>query len=314
MHPDLDQLLADRGFLTRPEVLEHGVGDRVLTAAVRDGALLRIGVGLYAPPEHARLRPEDQHAVRCHAVATRFNGTVVFSHHSAAILQGASVWGVDLDHVHVTRLDTGRGRRQAGVAHHVAALVEDDVTSVDGLLVTRSARTAWDVAIRETTESGLVIVDSMLHLGLTDDEELLREARSHAHWRRARHAKLTFTLSDARSESAGESRSRYLMREFRLPRPDLQVPIHDEDGELVGISDFGWREHRHLGEFDGMLKYQTGHDLAREKVREDAIRRLGWGMTRIIWPQLAGARRRVIAAELRARMEESRRQYGHLAA
>ncbi|WP_229052178.1 hypothetical protein [Aeromicrobium sp. Leaf350] len=314
MHPDLDRLLADRGFLTRPEVLEHGLDDRVLTAAVRDKSMLRIGAGLYVGPEFASLRPEEQHVIRCHAVATRFDGRVAFSHHSAAVLLGASVWGTDLETVHVTRLDSGRGRHQAGVAHHVAVIEDQDLLDVDGLLTTTAPRAAWDVAIRETTESGLVLVDSMLHLGLADHDSLLREARAHADWRRARHAKLTFTLGDAGAASVGESRSRYLMREFRLPRPELQVRIYDRDGRLVGIADFGWPELRHLAEFDGMMKYANGRDLAEEKVREDDIRRLGWGMTRMVWSQLAGARRRALAAELRAAMDQSRRQYGHLAA
>ncbi|GAA1746983.1 type IV toxin-antitoxin system AbiEi family antitoxin domain-containing protein [Aeromicrobium alkaliterrae] len=314
MHPDLDHLVRDRGFITRPDVLARGIDDRVLSHAVRDGTLLRIGVGLYAGPEFARLRPEEQHALRCHAIATRFDGAVAFSHQSAAILHGAATWGVDLAHVHVTRLDDGRGRHQAGVAHHVARLDDSDVIEVDGLLVTTPARTAWDVAVRETTESGLVIVDSLQHLGLTDEDQLLREARSHSDWRRARHAKLALTLSDERAESAGESRARYLMWEFKLPRPQLQVEVRDEDGELVGKSDFGWWEYRHLAEFDGMLKYQTGRDLAHEKVREDGVRRLMWGMSRMIWGDLEGGRRRGTAVGLLAAMEQSRRLYGGRAA
>jgi len=314
MHPDLDRLLADHGFLTRPDVLSHGVDDRVLSRAVRDGALVRIGVGLYAAPDFVRLRPEEQHALRCHAVATRFEGAVAFSHQSAAILHGAGTWGVDLDHVHVTRLDGGRGRHQAGVAHHVSALTETDLVEVDGLLLTTPARTAWDVAIRETTEAGLVIADSLQHLGLTDEEQLLVQARRHAAWRRARHAKLTLTLSDARSESPGESRARYLMREFRLPRPELQVEVRDEDGFLVGICDFGWEEFCHLGEFDGLLKYGSGEDLAREKAREDRIRALHRGVSRMVWSDLGGSRRRATAIALRAALEQSRRLYGPRAA
>lgn len=309
MHPDIRATIDVFGFVTRPQILDCGHDDRTIGAAVRAGVLVRVGPGLFVGPEYHRLSPEQQHVRRAHAVASRFADRIVFSHQSAALLHGGATWGVDLVNVHATRSDTGRGRRQAGVVHHVGTLGDDEVTEVDGLLVTTPARTAWDLAASQPREQGVVAVDSLLNRGLVDDEALRNQCRRHAQWTRARHAKTTLSRTDAAADSAGESRGRLLMDEFHLPKPQLQVRIFDHRGVLVGVSDYGWPEFRHLAEFDGLLKYGSGLDLAREKAREDAIRRLGWGMTRFVWSQLGGQQRALLARELREAMEHSRRLY-----
>ena len=66
---------------------------------------------------------------------------------------------------------------------------------------------------------------------------------------------------------------------------------------LLGITDFAWREHGLLGEFDGKVKYQPlspagedpGDAVFREKQREDQLRRVtGWSM---VPPHLGGSLR-----------------------
>ncbi|MBA3529941.1 MAG: hypothetical protein H0T91_11670 [Propionibacteriaceae bacterium] len=69
-------------------------------------------------------------------------------------------------------------------------------------------------------------------------------------------------------------------------------------GEQVGRSDFCWEETRTLGEFDGKIKYgrllkpgQNPSDVVfAEKLREDALRDLGWQVVRWIWEDLARPR------------------------
>ena len=77
--------------------------------------------------------------------------------------------------------------------------------------------------------------------------------------------------------------------------PEPQLEVFAESGKFVGRSDFGWREQRTLGEFDGRSKYgrlllrpgQTPEQaLFEEKRREDALRDLGWEMVRWIWADL----------------------------
>jgi hypothetical protein len=101
-------------------------------------------------------------------------------------------------------------------------------------------------------------------------------------------------LLDPRSESPGESVSRVRLHEDGLPAPELQQDIYDENGRFIARVDFCWKERRTIGEFDGKIKYgklrKPGQSLEdaiyAEKLREDAIRDLGWQVVRWIWADL----------------------------
>jgi hypothetical protein len=74
----------------------------------------------------------------------------------------------------------------------------------------------------------------------------------------------------------------------------LQQDIFDDDGQFIGRVDFLWKEQRTIGEFDGKIKYgrllRPGQSLEEvlfaEKVREDALRDLGWQIVRWLWADL----------------------------
>ena len=63
---------------------------------------------------------------------------------------------------------------------------------------------------------------------------------------------------------------------------------------MIGRGDFGWDEHRTIGEFDGRIKYgrlprpgEAVEDVVyAEKLREDAIRDEGWQVVRWTWSDL----------------------------
>ena len=166
-------------------------------------------------------------------------------------------------------------------------------------------------------EQALVTADSALHQGAANDDELRELAMRHSNWRRSRHAKTTLSLSDAKAESPGETRCRFAFRRYGIPAPETQLEVFDAAGRLVGRSDFGWRAFRHLAEFDGMLKYRSTPDdperasraVAAEKIREDALRSLGWGMTRMVWAELAHPARERMISRLRDDLDRSRRLY-----
>ena len=307
MHFDLANHLDLRGFITRPELIAAGFADNDVRTLKRQLRLHTVGPGLYASSNFANLTPEDQHRLRAHAVSTRFRGVVALSHQSAALLHGAATWQQDLSRVHVTRLDTGRGRHQAGVAHHVAQLPSSEVCEVDGLLVTNPARTAWDIAVASSIESGLATVDSFKYGNLVTDDELLELVTRYSSWRGARRAKLTLSLSTELAESPGESRTRFLFRQAGIPQPILQYRVEEASGRLIGITDFAWPEFRLLGEFDGMVKYGKPEDLGKEKVREDRLRAQGWGMIRLVWADLAPSQQRATAERVRDALRKSAR-------
>jgi hypothetical protein len=67
---------------------------------------------------------------------------------------------------------------------------------------------------------------------------------------------------------------------------ELQFPVAEPGRQPFAFADLRIVGTRSLWEFDGISKY-AGADgaaaLAAEKMREDRIRRLGWGLERVVW-------------------------------
>jgi len=152
--------------------------------------------------------------------------------------------------------------------------------------------------------------DRALVLGLTR-EELDAGLLTMERWPGIRAARRAVDFLDVRSESPGDSVSRVRLMEEGLPRPEPQQEIFGRDGRLVARVDFGWKEHKTVGEFDGKIKYgrllkpgQRIEDvLFEEKLREDAVRDLGLQVVRWISRDLyrpGVLRERVLRAFARA--------------
>lgn len=107
-------------------------------------------------------------------------------------------------------------------------------------------------------------------------------------------------LADQRSESAGESLLRMVMRDLGFPAPVLQRGILVA-GRRYWV-DFSFEEAGVVVEFDGLEKYrgrsgtESGGRAAAEaviveKAREDAIRSTGRTVVRFVWADLHHAER-----------------------
>jgi len=204
------------------------------------------------------------------------------------------VWDADLRQVHVTARHAPAGRKRPDTVCHQGQLATEDAPSKDGFPVTSPVRSALEAASLLDVEHGLVVLDSGLHHGLFDAAELAVAYEAMRHWPFMRQVQVAVRLADRRSESVGETRSRYLFWSQGLPMPQLQYEIW-HNGALLGIADFAWPEHGLLGEFDGKVKYmkllrpgeKPEDALMREKRREDLLRRVtGWGFVRIVWVEL----------------------------
>ncbi|MGY1840510.1 MULTISPECIES: hypothetical protein [unclassified Modestobacter] len=277
----------------RSRALAAGLADDEIRRLRRRGewTTLQRGAYLVGPGDVA---PRHRHLLRVRATVSGLRTPAVVSHASAAAVHGLPLWGVPLHHVHVTRQPPARAVRESRLHSHAARLAVDDVVVVDGLTVTGVARTVVDLARSLPFAPALAVADAALHHGLTTPAELVDVAAAAAGNRGSRGARRVVTAADRRSESVGESRSRAVMIEAGLPVPDLQVAVHRFDGAFVGRSDFGWRQQRLLGEFDGRIKYgrllrpgqSPGDAVFEEKRREDALRDERWGVVRWVWVEL----------------------------
>ncbi|MGZ5405651.1 MAG: hypothetical protein ACXWDL_13450 [Nocardioides sp.] len=286
-----------RVVVLRRELLADGHTDTSIRALRRQGVLHRVRHGCYvdAPLWHS-LGAADRHRVLVRAVLRTAHPSAVVSHISAAVEQGAAVWGVDLETAHLTRRDGRCGRREAGVAQHRGKLHDDDVITVNDLPVTRPARCALEVLSTTRAEPALVTINSLLHQGSLTRAELHAVNRDLKHWPSTLAAPVVLRLCNERIESVGESRTSYLCYLQHLPRPEPQVEVRDERGVLVGRVDFAWPGAGVFLEFQGKEKYRRyrrkGESLEdyllREKRRIELICQLtGWVCIAITWADLA---------------------------
>ncbi len=273
---------------------EQGYSYAELARLTRNAELVRVRRGAYAPPDDSGLDPRVAHLRLLEATVGQSSAESVVSHASAAVLHGLPIAKDQLTRVHLTRNRPGHGKVRRYVQVHGLPLAGDDVVERNGLRVTSLVRTVVDVACALPPLLAVPVGDAALWAGLraSDLDAYLERTRPRYGIAQARR---TAALLDPRSESPGESMSRVVFAEHGIPMPTPQFEVHDDRGRFVGRCDFGWKEERTLGEFDGKSKYgelllkpgQTPEDaLFEEKRREDRLRDLGWQIVRWIWADL----------------------------
>jgi hypothetical protein len=314
---DVELRVRERGgFVLRSDLIEMGWSDQAIGAHLAASALVRLRVGTYSLPHVlATLDPEGRHLLLARSVLAKFpEGSVALSHHSAAIAHGLATWAVDLDTVHVVRLDPGRGRSESGVHHHRRVPDLQVVETASGLLAVRADHAAFQVACGDDVRRALVVLDSALNLDLAERTALQDATGRFRGWRGSRLARLVLRRADPGAQTAAESLLRQTCFEAGLPIPVTQYPV-SEDGEVFAWTDVAWLDEHHVGEVDGRRKYwrdlRPGEDasdvVVREKHREDRIRRLGFGVSRATFSEVTPTHSHTTGLRFAHELEQSAR-------
>jgi hypothetical protein len=267
---------------------------RAQRRATSSGERIRVGHGRTV--DRAEFEAADgrtRHLARIDAVMGVSRDGLIVSHASAVALHDLPWFGPFPDRV--TVVDPGRDRAQRLRWSDKVPGRGRTIPTVrrDGHLVTDLVATAVDVALRADRGRALAVLDAVLRRGV--DADRLRaelEARSTVRGR-ARAARLV-DLADGRSESVGESITRLVTHDLRLPTPELQHEFRDVRGGVVARVDLWFPEQGVVVEFDGLAKYRdpslrdgrsAEEVVVDEKVREDRVRARSEvsGIARVIW-------------------------------
>jgi hypothetical protein len=227
------------GLLHRSALLGAGLAVDEIDRLVRARVLVPVRRGSYRLGDDEPRSPVHAHLLRARATAPHLAPGSVLGHVTAALVLGLPVWNLPLDRVHAVReRSTGGGRNRHGTSVHRAPLPDDDVRELDGLLVTSPARTLVDLARTVPAEQALVTVDAALHQhvrlrprserpppGATTVDELTEVLSRFGGRVGTPAARRVVALADARSESPGESRSRFRMYLASLPDPATQWEV-----------------------------------------------------------------------------------------
>lgn len=295
------RLAAQHGVASVRQLAEVGCSRHAVDRLVRQRELVRLRRDAVVDAKvWSAATPWERHAVRGRGVMQSLDpsgdGPIALSHHSALAIHGLATYGGD-DRVHLVRSDAQRGRSDDSIQVH-APVPAASVMTVDDVRVTHPALAALQVAGTFGPCAGLVAADSALHLMACSPADLVEVVEGHNFGKGIGAVRWVVALADGRIESAGESRTRWVLRVMGLPPPTPQVVIVDDDGEVVGRVDFLYRKQRTIVEFDGMLKYATPEDVRAEKIREDRLRALGYEVVRLTWADLQHPDR--VRAKIRA--------------
>lgn len=306
------------GLLTRRDALDAGMLPSEITASLRAGELVVVRRGVYADRavwdalDAYRGRPR----LEARAAVLMLQRGWVLSHDSSAHELQLEMLRPTDPHVHITRPGFTSAWTRYGVKHHYARFRPHQLVKLDGFPVLDMARTAVDIGREHGEWAGVVTCDSAMRHGVSRSA-LIEAYLPMNHWPNVTRARAAVDFADPRAESAAESLGRILVAELGVGEPDPQFPVAIE----TGIAWCDIRVGNHIFEVDGRIKYlppERGGVASRrvedvlweEKKRERAIRAEGLGVSRILWEDYWGDRRREARARLRADVEETIARFG----
>jgi uncharacterized protein DUF559/transcriptional regulator with AbiEi antitoxin domain of type IV toxin-antitoxin system len=208
----------------------------------------------------------------------------MLSHRAAAFARGSSRFRRPKLEVTVPRK---RHRAQASriIIHWTEEPIpEEDITTIDGIPVTKPARTLLDLA---TVEPGAVVarcLDEALRRRLVSlpfldrwlDDAGRKRHRGHRMLRKLVDERATIGVT----ESELETSLLPLIKEAGLPLPMLQYEVWDGE-RLVGRVDFAYPDERVAIEADGFQFHDRRDSFDSERARGNALEALGWRVLRI---------------------------------
>lgn len=284
---------AQGGLILTADALAEGYDYRAIGRELATKRWHHIRRGAYVPMEQWQQASATQrHLLLARAVQMQAKSPLPITHTTGCAALDIDLFRPDLRCVQVTHLVSGRSRVEYDVSHHDGPLDLADCVRANGLLVGPPARVVAGAMLVAGSEQAIVLGDSALRTGHVTVDDLEALALEWMRVPQSRSLRWAIPRLDGRAASVGESLGRVEMRRRFLPKPELQFEIRDSG--FVAYTDFGWRESRVVGEFDGKGKYlrdlrpsdDPGEVVFREKVREDRIRALGWTVVRFTWADL----------------------------
>jgi len=251
------------GALTRGQLLGAGLGEDAIDSRLKRGRLRRVHRGVYllgpTVPDHAR---EMAGVLACGPGA-------VSSHRSAAFLWSLLHYPARARGVEVTVAGRNPASRPGITVHRVRELSSIETTTKHGIPVTTPARTLLDLA-SSVAPRGLeqAVAEAFAH-NLTTRPKLLSLVERRPRHRGARHviAVLEADRAPARTRSPPEERLLSLIREAKLPHPEVNAVLDLGEGQRGHLweVDFLWRKQRLAVEVDAYATHSSPFAFERDR-------------------------------------------------
>lgn len=172
--------------------------------------------------------------------------------------------------------------RLPGLMTRAEPLGDDDVCVISGIPVTIAERTAVDLACWHPLTGAVASIDALARatdLTIADVELLAQRLRGR---RGIANARRVIGLVDAGAQSPKESWLRTVLVQAGLPRPQTQIPIHDDVGKAIAYLDMGWPEFKIAVEYDGEHHRTRRSQYSWDVRRSEMLQRRGWIVIRVV--------------------------------
>lgn len=164
---------------------------------------------------------------------------------------------------------------------HADTLASCETQRVAGLTVTTPARTAFDVGRRLGLTEGVQRIDALMNATHVNAAAVEAVAARHPGVRGLAQLRHTLTFVDGGAESPYESLTRLLLMQAGFPRPETQIPVYDEYGELFARIDMGWRKYLVGVDFEGAHHWTDPKQRTWDVERYAKLSELSWADIRV---------------------------------
>lgn len=281
-HPPLSALapVASRqhGLFTVAQAASAGITRGVVDRRVRIGELVAVDHGVY----RSALTPSTWHQ---RLLAACLAGPAVASHRSAATL-----WNLPLDgppHLEVTALRHRRRTNHDVVWHESYLLDERSVTEIDGVPLTKPARTVIDLAAVLDPDALQRAVDDVLRRRLASVASIgaLLERLGPLRIGATAMRSVLATRTGGVPESDLETRFEQLVRTHGLPPAVSQLEVVTPDGRRMRI-DYAYPDVMVGVEVLGSQFHANPESWAADVERLAVLAALGWHMLSFTYEQV----------------------------
>jgi very-short-patch-repair endonuclease len=192
---------------------------------------------------------------------------------------------------------SGRGRRNRITIHRAPSLRPEECTLHLRIQITTPARTLLDLATKLPRRQLERAIDEGERLNICTQHDL--DEVVSVHFGRAGAGALRALLDEHRAGSTAtrndfEERFLALCRRYRLPQPDVNVPLLDY------VVDFFWPEARLVVEADGRATHGTRRAFQADRDRDGRLAVTGYRALRFTWWDIT--RRPAVVADRVRRM------------
>jgi len=251
------------------EALAHGTVTRRTLRSQCDQVYRNVYV-----PKGAKLTP----ATRAVA-AWLWSGRIA----SVAGLSAAALYGTEwIDTRLPAELYRRNGKPVDGILIHRDELFDDEIHMVRGIPATTPARTAFDLGRRDRRKQALIAVDALANATKLKSSDLLPLIERHRGVRGLVQLREVADLMDGGAESPQETRTRLLLIDAGLPRPQTQVVVYgDFSGRRYAKVDMGYEEFKVGVEYDGEQHWTNPQQYAYDIDRHAELLARGWLIIRV---------------------------------